>query len=116
MEDIKREIELGNHIFKHNKYGIAVIPKEDIKEKTADEIYICVEEKTSSALYYLKSLGRRRIYRQSYPLEPYIFKGEDINKGLKLFTYKKKENAQKLCDDINSRTGQNFKPVLLGDE
>ena len=88
---------------------------EDIKEKTADEIYICVEKETNSALYYLKSLGRRRIYRQFYPLQPYWFNGEDVNKGLKLFTYKKKENAQKLCDDINSRTGQNFKPVLLGD-
>ena len=89
---------------------------EDIKEKTADEIYICVNEETNRALYYLKSLGRRRIYRQFYPLKPYWFNGKNINKGLKLFTYKKKENAQKLCDDINSRTGQNFKPVLLGDD
>lgn len=79
-------------------------------------MYICVEEKTSSALYYLKSLGRRRVYRQKYPSEPIIFKGKNINKGMKLFAYKKKENAQKLCDDINSRTGQKFIPLLLGDD
>lgn len=81
-----------------------------------NNIYICVEKETDSALYYLKDLGRRRIYRQTYPLEPFIFKGKDINKGLKLFTYKRKENAQKLCDDINSRTGQNFKPVMIDKE
>lgn len=79
------------------------------------EIFICVDKEHESALYYLKSLGRKRIYRQSYPLQPYIFNGKDINKGLKLFTYKKKENAQKLCDNINERTGQNFKPLFLGE-
>lgn len=71
-------------------------------------MYICVEKAkevfnvngeslgkgSDSALYYLKDLGRRRIYRQTYPTPQY--------KGLKLFTYKRKENAQKLCDYTNS--------------
>lgn len=81
-----------------------------------NDMYICVEKETNSALYYLKDLGRRRIYRQTYPLESFMFKGKDINKGLILFTYKRKENAQKLCDDINNRTGQNFKPIILNKE
>ncbi len=70
--------------------------------------YICVNEKRDTALYYSKSLGKRRIYRQAYPLKPFYFNGEDITKGLKLYKYKRKSNAQKLCDDINLRQSTKF--------
>lgn len=78
--------------------------------------YICVNEKEDIALYYLKSLGKRSIYRQSLPLQPFYFEGKDINKDLKLFEYKRKENAQKLCDDINSRQSVKFIVKEIGDE
>ena len=29
------------------------------------------------ALYYAKSVGKHRIYRSMYPLEPYMFKGKN---------------------------------------
>ena len=35
---------------------------------------------------------------------------------LKLFEYKRKENAQKLCDDINSRQSVKFIVKEIGDE
>ena len=74
------------------------------------KMYICVEkshkeynyygdyvkESGENALYYAKEIGRSRIYRQSYP--------ECRYKGLKLFTYKRKDNAQKLCDLMNRMT------------
>lgn len=53
-----------------------------------------------NALYYATSIGRRRIYRQSYPIPKF--------KGLKLFTYKKKEKAQELCDYINQFDNNNY--------
>ena len=69
------------------------------------EMYICVEKNKNgeieNALYYLKKIGRRRIYRQSYPKPSYT--------GLVLFTYKKKENAQELCDYVNYQTGSKYK-------
>ena len=88
-------------------------------------MYICVEKKKKifredrkileqseiNALYYLKSLGRKRIYRQSYPLKPFIFQGKDINKGLKLFTYKNKNKAQQLCDLTNKKFGTNYQVI-----
>lgn len=41
------------------------------------------------------------------------FNGKDINKDLRLFEYKTEKNAQKLCDDINSRQNTKFKPVWV---
>lgn len=78
--------------------------------------YICVNENGDIALYYSKDIGRHRVYRQSLPLEPFYFRGEDINKGLRLFKYKRKSSAQKLCDDINSKQGTKFivKEVEVG--
>lgn len=74
--------------------------------------YVCVSEEGDIALYYLKNLGKSRVYRQAYPLKPLYFEndfgGEDLTKGLKLYEYKRKENAQKLCDDINSRQSVKF--------
>lgn len=78
--------------------------------------YICLNKEKDIALYYLKTLHRKRIYRQSYPLKPYIFNGKDINKDLELFKYKDIKNAQKLCKDINSKQSTIFEPVEVEDE
>ncbi len=88
--------------------------------KEEKEYYICLresEEGEKYALYYLKDLGRRRIYRSSYPLESFEFEGKDINKGLRLFKYKRLKNAQELCDYTNKNFGYKgdtaFKPVKI---
>lgn len=81
-----------------------------------DKYYICLNEDRDIALYYLKTLHRRRVYRQAYPLEPYIFNGEDINKNLELFKYKDIKRAQKLCDNINSQQNTIFEPVEVNDK
>lgn len=52
------------------------------------------------ALYYASSVGKSRVYRNTYPVPMY--------KGLKLFAYKKKENAEKLCEEINNVYGDDF--------
>lgn len=63
------------------------------------------------ALYYAKSLGKHRIYRSSYPLEPYHFNGKDINADLKLFRFTSYIRALKLCHEVNSHYGDDFKVV-----
>ena len=65
--------------------------------------YICVNKEKDTALYYEKSIGRNRIYRQSYPISLY--------KNLKLWDFKSLKGAQKLCDNINSRQGVIFEPM-----
>lgn len=60
------------------------------------------------ALYYSKSVGKHRIYRSSYPLKPYIFRGKDINKDLNLLVFNTPKEAQNLCDEINNVYGDNF--------
>lgn len=58
-----------------------------------------------SAIYYAKSIGKRRCYRQGYPnLE---------SKGLKLFEFKTEAKAQQLCDHTNNMHNDNFKPLLV---
>lgn len=81
-----------------------------------DKYYICMNKERNMALYYLKSLHRRRVYRQSYPLEPFIFDGVDVNKGLVLFKYKDIKRAQKLCDGINSQQKVIFEPVEVNND
>ena len=80
-------------------------------------MYICVEKSKEefdingeslgqsgkSALYYSTSIGRSRVYRQSYPYPRY--------KGLRLFTYKNKNNAQRLCDYTNKQFGNNYEVI-----
>lgn len=61
------------------------------------------------ALYYSKRLGKHRIYRSSYPLEPYYFNGTDINEDLKLFRFNSFWRALKLCHEINKHYGDDFK-------
>lgn len=63
------------------------------------------------ALYYSKSVGKHRIYRSSYPLEPYYFNGKDINKDLKLFRFNSFRRARNLCHMINKHYGDDFKVV-----
>lgn len=53
------------------------------------------------ALYYSTNIGKHRIYRSCYPLEPYIFNDEDINEALELLYFNTPIEAQKLCDEIN---------------
>ena len=52
------------------------------------------------AIYYDKTIGRRRNYRQTYPIPMY--------KGLVLKTFKNKNNAQELCDYTNKEFGNSF--------
>lgn len=52
------------------------------------------------AIYYCRAIGRRRNYRQSYPVPMY--------KGLALKTFKSKKNAQELCDYTNKEFGNSF--------
>lgn len=52
-------------------------------------------------LCYMKSLNRKRVYRQSYP---------NSKKDMGMFEYKSKEKAQKLCGSINSAYNDDFYP------
>lgn len=60
------------------------------------------------ALYYSKDVGKHRVYRQSYPIKPFYLRGEDCNAEMKLFEFKDKNKAQKLCDEINEVFNDNF--------
>lgn len=70
-------------------------------------MYICVEKneegKIENALYYSTQIGKRRIYRQIYPKPMY--------KGLRLFTYKNRKNAQELCDYTNEQFGNHYEVI-----
>ncbi len=65
------------------------------------------------ALYYSSDVGKHRIYRNSYPVEPYYFRGVDINKKLKLLKYKTIQEAQSICDEINEHYKDNFEPRII---
>lgn len=52
------------------------------------------------AIYYSRVVGRRRNYRNSYPIPMYG--------GLVLKTFKSKQNAQKLCDYTNETLCEDF--------
>ncbi len=54
------------------------------------------------ALYYNMNLHRRRIYRSGFPVAFYP--------SLRLFIYKNKKTAQRLCDLVNEKYGDNFEP------
>lgn len=60
------------------------------------------------AIYYARDIGRRRNYRQTYPVPMY--------KNLVLKTFKRKQNAQKLCDYTNENFGNNFIVKEIEDE
>jgi hypothetical protein len=60
------------------------------------------------ALYYSNDIGKHRIYRNSYPLEPYMFNNKNINEKLELLYFNTSIEAQRLCDEINSVYGDDF--------
>lgn len=60
------------------------------------------------ALYYAKSIGKHRIYRSSYPLEPEIFNGKDINQDLELLVFNTSIEAERLCTEINDVYNDDF--------
>jgi hypothetical protein len=80
-------------------------------------MYICVAESREEfnyfgqslgmserrALYYSTKIGRRRVYRSSYP--------EPKDASFRLFEYKTKSRAQALCEEINSAYGDNFEVI-----
>ena len=57
------------------------------------------------AIYYAPNVGRRRNYREAYPIP--------TQTGLKLKTFKLEKNAQDLCDYTNESFGDNFKVLEL---
>ena len=65
------------------------------------------------ALYYSSDIGYRRIYRSSFPIEPYYFKGVNINKNLKLLKCNTLKKAQSMCDEINRVYGDDFEPKII---
>lgn len=52
------------------------------------------------ALYYSSDIGKRRIYRDSFPTPNY--------ETFKLFKFNNIEKAQKLCDEINEAYNDEF--------
>lgn len=58
------------------------------------------------ALYYLKSLGRHRIYRRAYPNPSSQDEFEFV-----LMTYNNTEMAEKACREVNEIYGDSFAPV-----
>lgn len=67
-----------------------------------------LETNGDRALYYDSDIGKRRIYRQSYPLRPDIIDGIDYTKGLKLCMFDTPKQAQKLCNKINKEYCDDF--------
>ena len=54
-----------------------------------------VEMTEKRGIFYLPSIGRRRLYKQNI---------NSPTKGLKLLEFKTKSEAQKRCDDVNNIT------------
>lgn len=69
-------------------------------------MYICYEKSDygNNALFYVPSIGRKRIYRNSF---------KRPEKGLKILKFKNIDNALKLCDHTNSVHNSNYKPKLI---
>lgn len=72
--------------------------------KTQQIIFICIDdnEEERKVLCYDPTLNRTRIYRQGVG---------SIARGLKVKEYRSAKNAQSLCDEINRRSGGNYKPI-----
>lgn len=77
---------------------------------TSEERQVFNHDKTAShqmpkrALFYLKSLGKHRIYR-GYLNKP--------DKGMVLFTFNKEGEADTFAKDFNERSGEDFKKEEL---
>lgn len=77
-----------------------IIVQEPVNEYDHKGYYLKKSEKLS--LYYMRVIGRSRIYRLSFNFPP---------SGAKLLTFKSERNAQKVADDTNKRFNQSFKVV-----
>ncbi|MCK9470323.1 MAG: hypothetical protein M0Q88_01030 [Bacilli bacterium] len=76
------------------------------------KLYIAYSErqrykKEARALYYSKKLGKHKIFRS------YMLKNE--SKEFKLIAYKQKKRIQRICDNINKKYNDDFKPILYED-
>ena len=58
------------------------------------------------ALCYSPSIGRRRVYRSSF---------DNPQNGLRVKTFKRKGNAEALCDEINKVYNDSFKTEEISD-
>lgn len=58
-----------------------------------------------TAVYYSKSIGRKRFYRNFYPT-PY-------SKSLTLLKFKKEINASKVCTSTNEQFNSNYHPIRI---
>lgn len=85
--------------------------------------YICFSPKkesknigisVDSALYYIKSLGRQHIYRNSYPLTS-TFLDIALNSDSQLLTFDTLEQAQILCEMVSKIYSEKFivKEILV---
>lgn len=90
-----------------NKIYICVAPDKEMFSISGKSLGMQGER----ALYYSSDIGKHRIYRQSYPLQPLYFNEVDINKNLELFTFETKEEAQEFCDAVNEVHGDDFQVV-----
>lgn len=94
-----------------NKEYICVAPSKEVFNVYGESLGMQGER----ALYYSKDIGKHRIYRQSYPIEPEYFKGKNINRNMELLTFKDRYKAQELCDEINEIYNDNFKAIEKSD-
>lgn len=78
---------------------ICVAPSCEILDITGNKI----DETGMRALYYEKTLHRKRIYRSGFPCP--------FNPNFTLFSYKDKKRAQSLCDYTNIMLKENFQVV-----
>lgn len=77
---------------------ICTSPEISKENKTPPGTFTIIQE--ARTLYYNPSLGRSRVYRQS---------SKTPKKGMKRFEYVRKENAQKLADEVNKALNDDFK-------
>ena len=89
-----------------NKVYICVAPSKEVFNASGKSLGMCEER----ALYYCRDIGRRRIYRSSYPIPD--------DKCFKLLKYKSLKYAQETCDGVNRAYNDNFRPIekLEGEE
>ena len=84
------------------------------------KVFICVRDafviklnhgdfvEQPSAIYYSNNIGRRRNYRQKFPIPDSV--------GMRLKTFKIKKNAQDLADYTNKAYSDNFKVIEVTEE
>ena len=88
---------------------ICVAPSKEVFNVNGESLEIEGER----ALYYSSDIGPHRIYRSSFPIEPYYFRGKDLNRKMKLLKYKTIQEAQSMCDETNKAYKDNFEPRII---